>query len=43
VAFEEIVQRVESFEFAPGYEIEYEPSYMIRGLKRLDVLVKKSA
>ena len=43
LAFEEIVRRVESFDFAPGYQIEYEPSYMLRGLTRLDVLVKKSA
>jgi cytochrome P450 len=42
VAFEEIVKRVESFEFAPGFVIEYEPSFILRGLAGLDVIAKKA-
>ncbi|MEE3327306.1 MAG: cytochrome P450, partial [Myxococcota bacterium] len=43
VAFEELVSSVESFAFAPGYKAEYEPSYVLRGLTRLDVVLKKHA
>ena len=43
IAFEELVSSVESFHFAPGYQTEYEPSYVLRGLKRLDVVVRKRA
>ena len=41
IAFEELASSVESFAFAPGYRIEYEPSYVLRGLTALDVVLKK--
>lgn len=43
VAFEELASSVESFAFASGYQIEYEPSYVLRGLTRLDVVVQRRA
>jgi cytochrome P450 len=43
VSFEEIVRHTDSFEFAPDYRIEYEPSYILRGLTHLDVLAKRRA
>ena len=41
VAFEELVTSVETFDFAPGYKVEYEPSYVLRGLTHLDVVIQK--
>jgi cytochrome P450 len=38
VSFEEITARIDSVAFAPGYQVEYEPSYILRGLARLDIL-----
>ena len=43
VAIEEIVAAVDSFELAPGYEVEYEPSFVLRGLTRLDLIVNKKS
>lgn len=40
IAFEELARRVESFTFAPGYVVEYEPSFVLRGLKSLELTVK---
>ena len=41
VGFEELVRRVGSVGFAKGYEVEYEPSFVLRGLTRLDLVVSK--
>ena len=41
VAFEELATSVETFDFAPGYKVEYEPSYVLRGLTHLDVVMQK--
>ena len=41
IAFEELTSSIESFSFASGYQIEYEPSYVLRGLTGLDVVLKK--
>jgi cytochrome P450 len=43
IAFEEFARRIESFAFAPGFEVEYEPSFILRGLSHLDVVVEKAA
>ena len=37
--FEELVRRVESIRFAPGSMPEYEPSFILRGLKQLEIEV----
>ena len=39
VLFEELVRRVESIRFAPGSMPEYEPSFILRGLKQLEIEV----
>ena len=41
VAFEELVKRIELPRFAPGNTFEYEPSFILRGLAQLDLLVTK--
>ena len=33
--------RVDQLAFAPGYQVEYEPSFILRGLAALDVEIKK--
>lgn len=45
VCFEEFVRRIESMNFAPGNAFEYEPSYILRGLKNLelDLRLRRSA
>ncbi len=43
VAFEEIVRQVESLAFAPGYRVEYAPSFILRGLSTLELTVEKAA
>ena len=43
IAFEEFARRIESFAFAPGFEVEYEPSFILRGLSHLEVVVEKAA
>jgi len=43
VALEEFVRRVERFELADTNEFDYFPSFMLRGLKRLDVDVTPKA
>ena len=37
VALEELSRRLQSFELDPGNTFEYHPSFMLRGLKRLDL------
>lgn len=41
VCFEQFAARVESWDFAPGNTFEYEPSYILRGLKALELDVVK--
>ncbi len=41
VAFEELAKRIELPRFAPENVFEYEPSYILRGLAQLDLLVTK--
>ncbi len=41
IAFEEITRRVERIAFAPGQTLEYEPSFILRGLKTLSIEVEK--
>jgi cytochrome P450 len=37
VLFEELAKRIESPRFAPGTTLEYEPSFILRGLKELEI------
>jgi cytochrome P450 len=37
VLFEELTKRIESARFAPGTTLEYEPSFILRGLKALEI------
>ena len=37
VALEELSRRIESFTLAPSNDFEYHPSFMLRGLKRLEL------
>ena len=37
VLFEELAKRFESIRFAPGTTLEYEPSFILRGLKELEI------
>jgi cytochrome P450 len=39
VSFEQITKAIDSVDFAEGYEVEYEPSYILRGLAKLDIRV----
>mgnify|MGYP006977871446 CR=1 FL=1 len=41
VAFEELAKRLHRPAFAPGNTFEYEPSFIMRGLTQLDLLVEK--
>ena len=41
VAFEELAKRLHRPTFAPGNTFEYEPSFIMRGLTQLDLLVEK--
>lgn len=41
VAFEELMAGIEVPEFLPGAVFEYEPSYILRGLTQLDLVVSK--
>lgn len=43
VAFDELAKRLYLPTFAPGNSFEYEPSYVLRGLVQLDLLVEKRA
>ena len=43
VLFEELAKRVESVDFAPGTTLEYEPSFILRGLKQLELDVVRRA
>jgi cytochrome P450 len=37
VLFEELAKRLETIRFAPGTTLEYEPSFILRGLKELEI------
>jgi cytochrome P450 len=39
VLFEELAKRFGSIRFAPGTTLEYEPSFILRGLKELEIEV----
>lgn len=41
VGFEELVRNFESFSFAEGYVPQYEPSFILRGLRSLEVVAKR--
>jgi cytochrome P450 len=41
VLFEEVANRLESFELPVGYRLRYEPSYILRGLAALELDVAK--
>lgn len=41
VCFEVLAERIAHWEFAPGNKFEYEPSYILRGLKALQLYVRK--
>jgi cytochrome P450 len=43
VAFEQLAGRVEHWEFAPGTTLEYEPSYILRGLKQLELELTRAS
>jgi cytochrome P450 len=43
VCFELLAERIEHWEFAPGNTFEYEPSYILRGLKNLELDIKKAS
>jgi cytochrome P450 len=43
VCFEQLAERVEHWDFAPGNTFEYEPSYILRGLKNLDLDIRKAS
>ena len=42
VAFEQLAKRIERMDFAPGFTKEYEPSYILRGLKALDLEIQRA-
>ena len=42
VLFEELARNIESMSFAPGTTLEYEPSFILRGLKELGIEVLRS-
>ena len=42
VLFEELARNIESMSFAPGTTLEYEPSFILRGLKELEIEVLRS-
>jgi cytochrome P450 len=37
VLFEELAKRISTVRFAPGLKLEYEPSFILRGLKKLEI------
>ena len=39
VLFEELAKRIESIRFAAGTTLEYEPSFILRGLQQLEIEV----
>ena len=41
VAFERLARRIERIEVVPGIDLRYHPSFMLRGLVRLDVRLEK--
>jgi cytochrome P450 len=43
VLFEQIARRIESFALPAGYELRYEPSYILRGLAGLELDIVKRA
>jgi cytochrome P450 len=43
VCFELLAERVEHWDFAPGNTFEYEPSYILRGLKDLELDIRKAS
>jgi len=44
VLFEELASQLESIDFAPGTTLEYEPSFILRGLKALELdIVRRAA
>jgi cytochrome P450 len=43
VCFEQLAERIEHWDFAPGNTFEYEPSYILRGLKNLDLDIRKAS
>lgn len=43
VAFEVLSQRLAGWRFAPGATFEYQPSFVLRGLKRLELEVRRAA
>jgi cytochrome P450 len=43
VCFELLAERIESWDFAPGNTFEYEPSYILRGLKNLELDIRKAS
>jgi len=42
IGFEALSEQLEHVEFAPGNTFEYEPSYILRGLKNLELIVQRS-
>jgi len=42
VLFEELASRVETMRFAPGASLEYEPSFILRGLRNLLIEVERT-
>jgi hypothetical protein len=38
-----LAERIESWDFAPGNTFEYEPSYILRGLKNLELDIRKAS
>jgi cytochrome P450 len=43
IAYEELSKRIENMDFAPGTTLQYEPSYILRGLAGLDIVVRKKS
>jgi cytochrome P450 len=43
VCFELLAERIEHWDFAPGNTFEYEPSYILRGLKNLELDIRKAS
>lgn len=43
VLFEQLARRLARIDFAPGLELRYEPSFILRGLERLEIDVEKRA
>lgn len=41
IAYEELAKRVESMELAPGETLRYEPSFILRGLEKLEIVARK--